>query len=168
MNQKQALIPHLGMEQTVHACERDWKIGRLEISILEKFYQWVLPQLAPPFEALSKIIDKLPPALAADEFEKEKERRDAVLDWNSPLIAKYRETERGQSQMFLLLLQINHPEATLDDAFRLAAELGPERLEGIFSLAAGQAIPENPKNASGPEVVAYRPGQRTGRGSAGA
>ena len=131
----------LGTETEFRAAGRTWKAGRLEISVIEKFLAWVRPQLVDPVERLAKIIDKLPPALAEKEYhaaKKQAEELDA-LDWFSPQVKAMQETNRGQMQLFLFLLQINQPDATLDEAFRVAAEIGPEEMGRIFARAAGEA-----------------------------
>jgi len=139
MQQEQALLPPLGMEQEVAACGRRWRIARRDLGVLERFYQWVLPQIKDPFDGLEKIIAKLSPEQAHAFISEAQAKREEILDWNSPVIERFMKTTRGQVHLFMFMLQVYQPDATLENARQIVEELGPERIQSVFLLADGQA-----------------------------
>lgn len=139
-----SLAPHVGRETEVRALGKVWKIGRMDLDVLEKFIDWVKPQLGDPFDGLEKLVEKLPPAEAMALIREAKARKDEPLDWDSEIVQKFRNTKRGQLVSLWHLLQVNHPELTLSEAFQIGLEVGAERLEQAVADANGKT-PAPPK-----------------------
>lgn len=130
----------LGKETKVRALGEIWTVGRLELSVLEGFIDWVRTQAGDPFAGLDKLVAALPHDAALALINEAKEKRDALefCDLNSPYIAKWMATARGNLKLLELALRLHHPEMTADTAFRIFLEIGQVQAKAALQDSSGQ------------------------------
>ena len=149
-----SVIPVLGREVTFTALGRTWKTGRMDIEVLDKFIDWARPQIPDPFAHLTELVPSLQPDAALTLIREAREKAEQFLDYDSPMVKRLLKTKRGIVHVFLFMLQVHQPHATLADAEEISRELGQEKMEEIFSAAAGRMPEEGKADAPAPSAAA--------------
>jgi hypothetical protein len=136
---------NLGREATVEALGQTWRVARQELALFSKFIDWVKEQVGDPFSAAEKYMDRASPAVAALLVRDAKEEADALAkrDWGSRVVQRYAQSTSGRVRLFLLQLQVNHPDATEQQAVDILAEIGQQEAARVHRETAGEAPPGN-------------------------
>lgn len=144
---------------------RTWKFSRWTLNVLDDFCNWAAKQLPDPLEVAEKAVLRLQRFIKAttdnpalDEVEKEflvqsyREQIDRTselamskasgfLAINSPEMQSLLNNPRGTAHLLLLLLKAHHPDATEEDAFRLAVEIPEAEMKRIMVTTMGKSPP---------------------------
>lgn len=135
------LAAHVGREQTFDAAGRTWKLSRWERRVWWELLEWARPQIPDPVESIAKHLDKLPPDVARYAVDKALAASRIFLSINSPEVQSLIESLEGGVRTLYLLLREHQPEATEDDAYRIAISFGHEKLQRLFEVALGKPAP---------------------------
>lgn len=120
----------------MQACGSLWRIHRMDVEVLERFTDWIRPQMPDSFAGLDKILPHLSREDALKAIEDAKARQ--VVDYGSPFMQEMLGTTRGQLHLFLFMLQFHQPDCKLADAYDVMRELGAARMTEIFEATRGE------------------------------
>jgi hypothetical protein len=131
------LAAHIGRETEIQALGRTWQLARLDRGIWRKWIDWAKTQLPDPVEEALKVVDRLKPEVASAIVQKALEEKTSFLSLGSPKVNALMRAPEGIVQLFFLLLQKNHKDATEDDAMAIVLEIGEEAAQTSFDKASG-------------------------------
>lgn len=139
---------NLGRETHVTIDGKTWIVGRVELSVLEEFRDWVREQVGDPFDHVERLAKILPPAEVVAMAKEAQDIRNQLASFTlgCPIATRFLNTEFGMARLFLAMLKTNHPQATLNDAFRVLQVLGAEKAAKAISDGTGN-LPEGKASA---------------------
>ena len=137
-----------------------WIMARCELPVLRKFVLWVQAQVGDPFAGIDQLLALYQRVLPPDEYRtkaletiKAAEDRTKALqcmDLNSPLIGQYMGSVPGAMKLLHLMLEVNHPGVTEDEAAQIFNAVGMAKATQAIGDANGR-LPE--KNAPAPAAI---------------
>lgn len=101
------------------------RLGRLRLSVLRSFRDWVAELVADPFEVVERWIDRVPAEETVRQLRQAEDVRDQLRYFSlaCPLATRLLGTEEGLAKLLHLLMLERDQKATEDDAFELALHL---------------------------------------------
>lgn len=132
----------LGKEQTVTVDGKAWKLGRLELSIVNDFRDWIAERLPDPLAIGEKFFAMLPPdEQLARVRQAEQQKLDlACFTLKSPLAVEYMSREAGIAKLGQLLLRKHQPNVTEAEAFDVFFAL-QDQMGELLAKAEGKSPP---------------------------
>lgn len=141
-----AHLKSLGREVSFTVDGKAYTLSRFGLPLLQELTDYAISQLENPFDELSKIIEKMNPALqekAYAEARLEKQRQ-KTLNYKSPEVQAFFNSEKGAVKALQLLLRKHHPTITETEAFDLffqaEQEHGAGFMEGLILKTQGEVV----------------------------
>jgi hypothetical protein len=144
------IATHVGREQVVEALGRQWKVGRWTRRVWADFLAWAKPLVPDPLKVAKRALAEFDPAFHAAIVERAVELSGEYLSVGSPQVGRLLDSVEGTVHVLWLLLKDGNPGVTEDDAFDLAAALGPVGLRAVLDASAGRVPPGAEGNAGAP------------------
>jgi hypothetical protein len=148
----------LGEETTVKINGKTLIIGRLELTPLKRFRDYIAKQIGDPYALVERFIDKMPQEWVTAELDKAKAITEQLESFSiaCPLFKRFSAAETGMCILVHQLLLINHPDATEDDAFRLLEHMGREAMAETLARSHGEIPLKNGPLSSEPATAPTR------------
>lgn len=142
-------VLQLGKETTIQALGKTWTIGRLELRVVREFRDWLKDRLVDPLAIGEQYFRLLPPE---EQLARVKEAEAIGRDLKGfslqcDLARKALATEEGAAKLVQLLLQAHHPDVTMDEAFLVCQEAGPQLERAMASASGSLPNAETPARA---------------------
>lgn len=145
----------LGKESPVEVDGKTWILGRMELSIIRGFRDWIKAQIGDPFDKVERVLKFIDKDEALARIKAAEAIRDQLEGFSlqTPLAKEWMGSELGMTELIRLLLQKRHPGTTSEEAFQLLMAMG------------GQLTAETLQQAQGsvPNGVARSGADRPGR-----
>lgn len=125
-------MSHIGRETNVTIQGKQYKLSRLDVSILREFSEWYYKECPNPLALAAQHIKDFPPDLQKillnQAWEDSKKRR----EFDTPEVREFMATIAGGGKIISLLLAKNHPDLTEDDALNLATAYFEEQAQPVI------------------------------------
>ena len=122
----------LGREQVVTEADGKtrWTLSVLGPRVIFGFRDWISEQIGDPFAEAERFADKLPAADVLAMVKEAKAVKDQLAGFSIAchLAQQYLKTELGSGMLFKLLLELHHPDVTLEQAFVVLRRFGELKL----------------------------------------
>lgn len=132
------MAAHVGREQGFEALGRQWRLGRQTRAVWWEFLEWARGQIPDPITEAKRAVEGMSESVVVKIVSKALDDKRIFLSVASPEVKALLNSLEGGVYLLTLLLKINHPEITEDLAFDISLEVGQERLQELFMVAAGQ------------------------------
>lgn len=132
------LATHVGREQTIEACGRVWRVSRWTRAVWAEWLAWARSVLPDPVEVALKHLDTIPPDLRDSWVRMALDRKLTFLSLGSPEVRTLLTSLEGTVRVLWILLKKYQPDATEDDAFDVAMELGQAELDALVKRVSGE------------------------------
>ncbi len=135
----------LGKETTVTVNGKAWTFGRIKLSVIVEFCDWVREREGNPFEQLKEFVQYLAQADIPVLFREAQTRWSDLnsLHLKHPIMMKYQQSPEGAGRMAMLMLRHHHPDITPDEAFDITQQIGSVKMEQIMRDAFGESALKN-------------------------
>lgn len=129
-----AQLKSLGREVSFTVEGKPYTMSRFGLPLLQELTDYAVSSLENPFDELSKIIDKLNPELQKQAYEEARleKQRQKTLNYKSPEVQAFFNSEKGAVKALQLLLRKHHPMLTETEAFDLFFLAEQEHGEGYM------------------------------------
>jgi hypothetical protein len=145
------LARHVGREQDItDAAGRRWRLGRWTRSVWASILAWARPLVPDPFDVAKKALAAFPEHLHAGIVDDAVERASIPYGIGHPGVQQAVSSIEGTAFVVQQLLLAAHPDATLDDAFDLAADMGFKETNRRLKIASGETPPDPAGNGAAP------------------
>jgi hypothetical protein len=150
----------LGKEQTIAVGAKTWRLGKLSVAAIRGFRAWIKERLGDPFAKVERVL----PLLSKEDGLVRIKEAEAIAEqlesfsMQTPLAKRFMQSEEGIAVLFHQLMLPAHPDATVDDAMALLAELGEEKKAEVLAKAEGSL----PNAEAGALAVPVYPALLTG------
>mgnify|MGYP001582727139 CR=1 FL=1 len=152
-----------GKQQDIRLADgRFARLGKLRLSVLRAFRDWVAEKAGDPFETVERWIDRVPAEETVRQLKEAEDVRDQLRFFSlaCPLAARLLGTEEGLAKLLHLLMLERDAKAREEDAFEAVLAINEEamteqvlaRAQGTESSSSGQA-----KNSPGPAPLVAGP-----------
>lgn len=129
-----AQLKSLGREVSFTVEGKAYTLSRFGLPLLQELTDYAISQMENPFDELSKIIDKLNPELQQKAYEDARleKQRQKSLNYKSPEVQAFFNSEKGAVKALQLLLRKHHPTISETEAFDLFFLAEQEHGEGYM------------------------------------
>lgn len=152
----------LGKETIHKAIGHTWTFGKLDLSVLADFCEWVRPRLPDPFASLKELLPFVGEqgAMTLVREARDQAKANAVLDFNNGSVQEFMNTAEGGLQIVFLMLKIHHPTVEKNDFRKIVNEIGLQATLEIIERGRGPLgnadAPAKPVLSPGPTLNGTR------------